>query len=98
MPGFAELLRKGQTAPVQVMLDGTDSNTALIALGYINQIASWLRAGLSRAITSAADRARRDSLPRIDALQERPWYNPNLEQPMVFRAGHDRHAAVDHRS
>src|SRR5262249_23672715 len=28
LPGFAELLRKGQTAPVQVILDGTDSNTA----------------------------------------------------------------------
>ena len=26
-PGFAELLRKGQTAPVQAVLDGTDSNT-----------------------------------------------------------------------
>ena len=39
-PGFAELLRKGQTAPVQAVLDGTDSNTALIAVGYINQIAN----------------------------------------------------------
>src|SRR5260370_5143541 len=39
-PGFAELLRKGQTAPVQAVLDGTDSNTALIAVGYINQIAA----------------------------------------------------------
>ena len=39
-PGFAELLRKGQTAPVQVVLDGTDSNSALIAVGYINQIAA----------------------------------------------------------
>src|SRR5208282_2701383 len=39
-PGFAALLRKGQTAPLQVIVDGTNSNTALIALGYVNQIAA----------------------------------------------------------
>ncbi len=38
--GFAELLRKGQGAPLQVIVDGTNSNTALIALGYINTIAA----------------------------------------------------------
>ncbi|HEX7648302.1 MAG TPA: ABC transporter permease, partial [Noviherbaspirillum sp.] len=41
-PGFAELLRKGQTAPIQVLVDGTNSNTALIALGYVGQIAGAL--------------------------------------------------------
>ena len=38
--GFAELLRKGQGAPLQVIVDGTNSNTALIALGYVNIIAA----------------------------------------------------------
>lgn len=37
-PGFAQNLRKGQTAPVQVIVDATNSNTALIASGYIKQI------------------------------------------------------------
>jgi drug efflux transport system permease protein len=37
--GFAEDLRKGETAPLQVIVDATNSNTALIASGYINQIA-----------------------------------------------------------
>ena len=37
--GFSQPLRKGETAPVQVVVDGTNSNTALIAVGYINQIA-----------------------------------------------------------
>src|SRR5580704_19041274 len=40
LPGFSELVRKGQTAPMQVILDGTNSNTALVALGYINEIAN----------------------------------------------------------
>ena len=38
--GFANLLRKGQAAPLQVVVDGTNSNTALIALGYVNTIAA----------------------------------------------------------
>src|SRR6266446_6976851 len=85
-PGFAELLRKGQTAPVQAILDGTDSNTALIAGGYINQIATRYaqdyqleRAG--RLTPSLAQFA-----PRI-ALEERPWYNANLESRWFFVPG-----------
>ena len=38
--GFAQQLRKGVTAPVQLIVDGTNSNTALIALGYVNRIAA----------------------------------------------------------
>src|SRR5208337_1324659 len=37
--GFAQKLRKGQTAPLQVIVDATNSNTALIASGYVNQVA-----------------------------------------------------------
>src|SRR5208283_2627963 len=37
--GFAAKLRSGQTAPLQVIVDATNSNTALIASGYITQIA-----------------------------------------------------------
>ena len=36
--GFAQRLRNGQGATVQVLLDCSNSNTALVALGYINQI------------------------------------------------------------
>ncbi len=37
--GFAQKLRGGQTAPLQVIVDATNSNTALIASSYISQIA-----------------------------------------------------------
>ena len=37
--GFAQKLLSGQTAPMQVIVDATNSNTALIASGYISQIA-----------------------------------------------------------
>lgn len=37
--GFAQTLGKGQPAPLQVIVDATNSNSALIAAGYISQIA-----------------------------------------------------------
>ncbi|HBZ70879.1 MAG TPA: ABC transporter permease [Deltaproteobacteria bacterium] len=84
--GFAELLRKGQTAPLQVVLDGTNSNTALIALGYINRIASQFVEDYQR------DRLRRLRpellyvLPEV-RLAERPWYNPDLNSRWFFVPG-----------
>src|SRR5215472_8195169 len=86
LPGFAELVRKGETAPVQVILDGTDSNTALIALGYINEIANgyaqdYAKANLLRQAPSIAVH-----LPSVE-LARRPWYNPNLESQWFFVPG-----------
>ncbi len=84
--GFAELLRKGQTAPLQVVLDGTNSNTALIALGYINRIASQFIEDYQK------DRLRRlrpellHVLPEV-RLAERPWYNPDLNSRWFFVPG-----------
>src|SRR5512141_1183137 len=38
--GFAQNLYKGQLAHLQVIVDSSNSNTALIAVGYVNQIAN----------------------------------------------------------
>src|SRR3989339_491141 len=35
---FSRKLKKGDTATLQILVDGTESNTALIGLGYVNQI------------------------------------------------------------
>ena len=37
---ISEQLLKGQSAQVQVIVDASNSNTALVSLGYVNQIAS----------------------------------------------------------
>ncbi|MFZ0734242.1 MAG: ABC transporter permease [Candidatus Sulfotelmatobacter sp.] len=85
-PGFAENLRKGQTAPLQVIVDATNSNTALIASGYINQIA------LGFAKDYQQDRINRISpqlierVPSVDLIQ-RPWYNPDLRSRWFFVPG-----------
>ncbi len=85
-PGFAQRLRKGQTAPVQVILDGTNSNTALIALGYVNQIADRFARDYQR------DRLRRTApltaaqAPTVE-LERRPWFNPDLRSRWFFVPG-----------
>jgi ABC-2 type transport system permease protein len=85
-PGFAELLRKGQTAPVQAVLDGTDSNTALIAVGYINQIANRFAADYQLQLADRMKPSLATFAPSIE-LRERPWYNANLESRWFFVPG-----------
>ena len=86
LPGFSELVGKGQTAPVQVILDGTDSNTALIALGYINEIANGYAQDYARANLMRTAPAIAVHLPDVE-LARRPWYNPNLESQWFFVPG-----------
>lgn len=84
--GFANLLRKGQTAPVQVLVDGTNSNSALIALGYADQI-----------VTDFAQERGADFLSRVHPIQatrlvqitldDRPWYNVSLNSRWFFVPG-----------
>lgn len=85
-PGFSENLRKGQTASLQVVVDATNSNTALIAAGYANQIAQ------NFAQDYQQDRMRRISpqlverIPHVE-LQPRPWYNTDLRSRWFFVPG-----------
>jgi ABC-2 type transport system permease protein len=83
--GFAQYLNDGQTAPLQVIVDGTNSNTALIALGYINQIVAQFQVDqTSQAWSSYAGVAP----PSIAvSLQERPWFNASIEDRWFFIPG-----------
>jgi ABC-2 type transport system permease protein len=84
--GFAQSLRKGETAPLQVIVDATNSNTALIASGYVSQIA------LGFAQSYQQDRIARiapqivEVMPRVE-LEARPWYNPDLRSRWFFIPG-----------
>ena len=62
----------GRAATVQVIADGTDSNSTTVALGY----ASNLIGAYAQEIESATPAAR--PLPGIDA-RIRVWFNPQLE-------------------
>lgn len=65
-PGFSDGIRAGESMPLQILVDGTESNTAGIALGYLNAIALAWNAG------------RITLQPPID-YEERVWYNPELK-------------------
>ncbi len=69
--GFARDLASGRGAAVQIILDGTDSNSATVAQGYLGQIVQ--RFALQRAAAAG-------TLPRggLD-IRNRAWYNPELE-------------------
>jgi ABC-2 type transport system permease protein len=83
--GFAQYLNSGRTAPLQVSVDGTNSNTALIALGYINLIVAQFQStdgaagGPGRTVTVSSGIS--------PALQERPWFNAGLEDRWFFIPG-----------
>ncbi|MGD0024556.1 MAG: ABC transporter permease [Xanthobacteraceae bacterium] len=84
--GFAELLRKGQGAPLQVVVDGTNSNTALIALGYVNTIAAGF------AQDYATDLAQRiqgvQGMRQVQVtVEQRPWFNEDLNGRWFFVPG-----------
>jgi ABC-2 type transport system permease protein len=85
-PGFAERLRKGDTAPVQVIVDSTNSNTALVALGYVNRIVNTFAQDYATDRLARTAPARLRLLPRIE-LAPRPWYNPNLDSRWFFVPG-----------
>jgi ABC-2 type transport system permease protein len=85
-PGFASLLRKGQAAPLQVLVDGTNSNTALIALGYVGQICGSFGQGYAVDLAQRTGRALGRPLVNVQ-MQERYWYNPNLNSRWFFIPG-----------
>jgi ABC-2 type transport system permease protein len=85
-PGFAALLRKGQTSPIQILVDGTNSNTALIALGYVGQIAGTFGQGYALDLAQRTGRAVGRPLVNVK-MEERYWYNQNLSSRWFFVPG-----------
>jgi ABC-2 type transport system permease protein len=84
--GFAELLRKGQAAPLQVIVDGTNSNTALIALGYINTIATGFGQDYATDLMQRVQGVKRMQQVQV-TLEQRPWFNPDLNGRWFFVPG-----------
>lgn len=77
-PGFARDMAARRQAPVQLLLDGSDANTATIALNYADAIVS----GFSR---DALLQGRRMEPPAV--AEVRVWYNPTLESRNMIVPG-----------
>lgn len=83
--GFADDLRIGRQVPVQLIVDGTDSNTAGVALGYSSKIAADLAQDvLITRFTRVHGALKR---PGQIELQSRAWFNENLESRNFFVPG-----------
>jgi ABC-2 type transport system permease protein len=74
--GFSEQIKRGLKAPVQAIFDGSDSNTAAIAVGYLKAVT----AGFDIALQSK--RLRQAGLRMVDMPVEariRVWFNPEMK-------------------
>jgi ABC-2 type transport system permease protein len=83
--GFAADLGAGEPAPVQIIVDGTDSNTAGIALDYAGRI-----------VAEFSEQALLQRIARIEGakpyqgtllLEPRAWFNENLESRNFYVPG-----------
>jgi ABC-2 type transport system permease protein len=73
---FSRSYQTGQTSKVQAVVDGTDSNTANIVLGYMQAVASAYNEKLLVQRLQARGAAKAD--PPVDT-QVRFWFNEDLE-------------------
>lgn len=73
--GFGRALNAGKDAAVQLAFDGTDSNTAMIIMGYANTIVGNYQYDLMKEQADASGKI--SNVPNID-LRDRAWFNGNL--------------------
>ena len=83
--GFGALIQSGRAAELQVIVDGTDSNTAGIVLQYCAKIAGeFSRQVLVSQSTKLRGATRQ--LPQVE-LETRAWFNENLISRNYFVPG-----------
>ena len=77
-PGFAQDLKSGKTAILYIMVDGSDANTGIIALGYANAIVQSYSNRVMVQRLPAQAKLLLAGIPPIDD-RIRVWYNPELK-------------------
>ena len=94
LPGYARDIKRGSSASVQILVDGTNSNTASIVANYATQIV-MMHAGRtlsdqqnSRLVgpTTRMGRSAPAVIPILTA-QSRVWFNPDLVSRVYFVPG-----------
>jgi ABC-2 type transport system permease protein len=82
---FSRKLKKGDTAVIQIILDGTESNTGMIALGYLGRIISEYSTGV------LVKRMNREGMIGFEEAgveaEHRTWFNPNFESRLFYVPG-----------
>ena len=80
LPGFAREIEAGKLPSVQVLTDGSDSNTASVVTGYASAIVQRFNQALTVPGGSGG-------APGTISLATRAWYNPNMESRFYFVPG-----------
>ncbi|MGE5314183.1 MAG: ABC transporter permease [Acidobacteriota bacterium] len=72
-PDFSKKLLRHEPARLQVILDGSEGNTAAIVMGYVNQIITSYSSGILAEVTGPG--------PSYGAVtvEPRTWFNPSLK-------------------
>jgi len=89
---FSKKIKRREKAQIQILLDGTDANNALIAIGYINRIISEIsefRVPINIKLNSVQNNSDQNLFMNFKTstliyLEERIWYNPQLESKFFF--------------
>jgi ABC-2 type transport system permease protein len=77
-PHFSNVIRRGETANIQVLADGGMSNMAAVRISYLSTVIDNFNARLVHEL-----HGRDLSYGRIDA-RVRTWYNPNTDSQKFF--------------
>jgi len=84
--GFAQRLRNGQGADVEVLIDSSNSNTALVAMGYMTQIGTQFAGDYQKDSLQRRAPELASFLPQVE-LEARPWFNEGFESQWYFVPG-----------
>ncbi len=82
-PRFGDNLLAGRPAPLQIVFDGTDANTASILLGYATQIVG----SYSQAVRPEIRLAAVPGVPGRITPEPRVWFNPDLKSQYFMVPG-----------
>ncbi len=92
LPGFARDLQRRRPTGVQVLVDGTNSNTASLVVNYAGSIIAQFSSDImvdqqnARVMTRNPGGAVHVSVPRV-TTRSRVWFNPDLVSRNYFVPG-----------
>ena len=85
-PNFSQDIHKEKSCPVQIIIDGSDNNTATITMGYSKAIIQKFSRRILGELLLNKRLAISGQLPSID-LRPNIWYNPELKSSIFLIPG-----------
>ncbi len=75
---FSRQLSRGEIAPLQAIVDGSDANSASIIIGYVSQITQQQSIDMTFSFFQSRGIKIERGFPPIQ-VEHRAWYNPELK-------------------